>query len=95
MVANLDMTNMAPMEGAQLGSGEKSKVATSGPNLVRVEQFEQFKGKYWLSTLTNVLVDHPHLVRSYIKCHFSPLGSLYRLYSGIRIPITLGSALPH
>ena len=57
MAAILDFSNMAPTAGVQLGTREKSKVYDlgCGSNLVLVERFEQFRGKYGLSPLTNIL----------------------------------------
>ena len=45
-----------PRREPSLAPAENQKymtLATSGPNLVLVERFEQFKGKYWLSPLTS------------------------------------------
>ena len=54
MAAILDLSNMAPTVGAQLGNQTYMTLATSGLNLVLVERFEQFKGEYWLSPLTKM-----------------------------------------
>ena len=56
MAAILDLSNMAPTAGAQLGSRKKSKVYNLGymwSQLVLVERFEQFRCKYGLSPLTS------------------------------------------
>ena len=76
MAAILDLSNMAPIL-APAKNQKYMTLATSGPNLVLVERFEQFRGKYGLSPLTKslqmlykgfVFAGHPHVIIVYWHC---------------------------